>query len=144
MTSDFNALYSSLGVDPDCEVDTLKRLFRRRIAELHPDRGAMSEEELMQLYLEALRFHRRHGRFPGARARTASLSQGLPGSRVPRQALVAVPPLATAAGESARHVRTVTLLALLGLILLGLGIWAIDDGKPATARASPLSGATAG
>ena len=142
MASDFNALYASLGVDPDCDVDTLKQLFRRRIAELHPDRGAMSEEELMQLYLEALRFHRRHGRFPGARARAAPPSR-LPGNLVARQELVALPPVATTGG-SARHVRAVTLLALLGLVLLGLGIWAIDDGKPVTARTSPLPGATAG
>ena len=142
MASDFNALYASLDVDPDCEVDTLKRLFRRRIAELHPDRGAMSEEELMQLYLEALRFHRRHGRFPGARARAAPPTQRLPPNLLARQELVALPP-ATTAGSS-RHVRGVTLLALLGLVLLGLAIWAIDDGKPVTARAAPLPGATAG
>ena len=96
MASDFTSLYASLGVDPDCDVETLKRLFRRRIAELHPDRGAtLSEEELMLLYLEALRFHRRHGRFPGTRIRngngsgnTIRLAAVEP--RSPRQELVTI------------------------------------------------------
>lgn len=141
MTSDFNALYASLGVDPDCDVDTLKRLFRRRIAELHPDRGAtLSEEELMQLYLEALRFHRRHGRFPGSRVRVVPLAQRAIEARLPRFDLVAPAP-APRAGPP-RHVRTVTLLALLGLVLLG--IWAIDDGEPVTAGTAAPRGSTAG
>ncbi|MBW8823327.1 MAG: J domain-containing protein [Xanthomonadales bacterium] len=126
MTSDFTSLYASLGVDPDCDVETLKRLFRRRIAELHPDRGAsLSEEELMLLYLEALRFHRRHGRFPGTRARGGNtIRLAAVEARMPRQELVAVP-IPGGDGASRQQVVAVTLLTLLGLLLLGFGIWAV-------------------
>ncbi|MGG6462861.1 hypothetical protein [Solilutibacter silvestris] len=146
MTSDFTSLYASLGVDPDCDVETLKRLFRRRIAELHPDRGAtLSEEELMLLYLEALRFHRRHGRFPGARVRggnTIRLAAIEP--RPLRHELVAVPTLADGDGASRQQVMTVTLLTLLGLLLLGFGIWAIDGDDPVSAGTGPPRAASAG
>ncbi|MBS0215736.1 MAG: J domain-containing protein [Proteobacteria bacterium] len=148
MASDFTSLYASLGVDPDCDVETLKRLFRRRIAELHPDRGAtLSEEELMLLYLEALRFHRRHGRFPGTRIRngngnTIRLAAMEP--RSPRQELVAMPAIPGGDGTSRQQVMTVTLLTLLGLVLLGFGIWAIDDDDPVSAGAGPQHIAPAG
>lgn len=138
MASDFTSLYASLGVDPDCDVETLKRLFRRRIAELHPDRGAtLSEEELMLLYLEALRFHRRHGRFPGTRIRSGNNTIRLAAiePRPPRQELVAMPAIPGGDGASRQQVMTVTLLTLLGLVLLGFGIWAIDDDDPVSAGA---------
>lgn len=145
MTSDFTSLYASLGVDPDCDVETLKRLFRRRIAELHPDRGAsMSEEELMLLYLEALRFHRRHGRFPGARARSGNtIRLAAIEARMPRHELVAVAPPA-GDGASRQQVMTVTLLTLLGLLLLGFGIWAIDGDDPITDGTGPPYATPAG
>ena len=138
MTSDFTSLYASLGVDPDCDVETLKRLFRRRIAELHPDRGAsLSEEELMLLYLEALRFHRRHGRFPGARARGGNtIRLAAIETRMPRQELIAMP-APRGDGASRQQVMAVTLLTLLGLLLLGVGIWAIDDDDPVSASTGP-------
>ena len=146
MTSDFTSLYASLGVDPDCDVETLKRLFRRRIAELHPDRGAtLSEEELMLLYLEALRFHRRHGRFPGARIRSGNtIRLAAVEPRPPRQELVAMPVIPGGDGASRQQVMTVTLLTLLGLVLLGFGIWAIDGDDPVSAGAEPQHLAPAG
>ena len=146
MASDFTELYSSLGVDPDCEVETLKRLFRRRIAELHPDRGSqLSEEDLMMLYLEALRFHRRHGRFPGARTPATSIQPGM----IDRLRLVHMRGSGVAAmtvedDASRRQVLVVTLLTLLGLALLGLGIWAIDGGDPVTAATGPSGGWSSG
>lgn len=138
MASDFTALYSSLGVDPDCEVDTLKRLFRRRIAELHPDRGArLSEEELMMLYLEALRFHRRHGRFPGARVPAATI-RSRPAGHWSTQGDAATVVMATAQEDaSRRQAMTIIMLTLLGLALLGVGVWAIDDAEPITAGTGP-------
>ena len=148
MASDFTSLYASLGVDPDCDVETLKHLFRRRIAELHPDRGAtLSEEELMLLYLEALRFHRRHGRFPGARVRgsnTIRLAaiEPRPSQQVLATALVTAPSMGPGGDASRQQVMTVTLLTLLGLLLLGLGIWAIDGDPPAAAGTGPPHAAT--
>lgn len=145
MASDFTSLYASLGVDPDCDVETLKRLFRRRIAELHPDRGAiLSEEELMLLYLEALRFHRRHGRFPGTRIRSGHTIRSATIEPPPRQELAAMPVLPDGDGASRQQVMTVTLLTLLGLVLLGFGIWAIDGDDPVSAGAGPEHFAPAG
>ena len=38
MEVDFHSLYSELRVQPDCSLDDFKRAYRRRVAELHPDR----------------------------------------------------------------------------------------------------------
>ena len=71
---DFLALYRELGIDPDCAPEALKRAYRRRVSELHPDRsgeGVAGEEALKSLnlgYAAALEFFHVHGRFPGASA----------------------------------------------------------------------------
>src|SRR3546814_4196936 len=68
--TDFIVLYRELGVDPDCSVDGLRLAYRRRVADLHPDRGGDSDEDelksLNQRYAAALDFHRHYGRLPGA------------------------------------------------------------------------------
>ncbi|MFC3815766.1 J domain-containing protein [Lysobacter sp. GCM10012299] len=72
---DFSLLYFQLGLEPGCSLEELKRAYRVRVAELHPDRhgtGAVANEgleqltELTALYSKAIRFHRIHGRLPGA------------------------------------------------------------------------------
>ncbi|HRN61603.1 MAG TPA: outer membrane protein assembly factor BamE [Luteimonas sp.] len=68
--TDFIALYSELGIVPDCTVDDLRLAYRRRVADLHPDRvGAVGEDALKTLnlrYAAVLDFHRHYGRLPGA------------------------------------------------------------------------------
>jgi hypothetical protein len=74
ITTDFLLLYEELKVTPECSIDHFKRAYRRRVAELHPDRApdkpnvvAMARlQSLMRLHDEAMRFHGRHGRLPGA------------------------------------------------------------------------------
>lgn len=70
MQTDFLALYRELGIEPDCTVDEMRLAYRRRVADLHPDRvGAAGEDALKTLnlrYAAALDFHRHHGRLPGA------------------------------------------------------------------------------
>ncbi|MFC3549827.1 J domain-containing protein [Lysobacter cavernae] len=73
MKRDLAQLYSQLELSPDCTLQELQRAYRRRISELHPDRlaGARLSEggklpDLIWLYTAAVRFHRRHGRLPGA------------------------------------------------------------------------------
>lgn len=70
--TDFNALYRELGIEPDCALDDLRLAYRRRVADLHPDRvGASGEDDLKSLnlrYAAALEFHRHYGRLPGAHA----------------------------------------------------------------------------
>ncbi|MFC4819707.1 J domain-containing protein [Dokdonella ginsengisoli] len=74
--TDFVAFYQQLGLGPDCSLTQLKNAYRRRVAELHPDRhpqrgadpGAAAQlQELTAAYHAALGFERRHGRLPGAR-----------------------------------------------------------------------------
>lgn len=75
MSQDFALLYSQLGLQPGCSLEDLKRAYRVRVGELHPDRhgdnDASSEAhlaeltELTALYSGAVRFHRIHGRLPG-------------------------------------------------------------------------------
>ncbi|MFT3756177.1 MAG: J domain-containing protein [Pseudoxanthomonas sp.] len=75
--ADFLALYKELGVDPECDTDTFKRAYRRRVSGLHPDRAGGSagdEDTLKKLNYAcsaALEFHRAHGRFPGTAVRSA-------------------------------------------------------------------------
>jgi len=72
--NDFVFLYEQLGVAPGCTHAELRRAYRRRVAELHPDRrgpgadaaDAVRLQELTRAYAEATVFHRRHGRLPGA------------------------------------------------------------------------------
>lgn len=70
--ADFMALYQQLGLAPGCSLDELKTAYRRRVAELHPDRhGAAATDatalsELTVAYNAASVFHRRYGRLPGA------------------------------------------------------------------------------
>jgi len=78
MSQDFALLYVQLGLHPDCSLEELKRAYRVRVGELHPDRHldrTPSDEdnsaltELTALYSGAIRFHRIHGRLPGSTPR---------------------------------------------------------------------------
>ena len=79
ITTDFLLLYTELKVNPDCSLDHFKRAYRRRVAELHPDRvqgkaspaAMMRLQALTRLHDEAMRFHDRHGRLPGANSQAA-------------------------------------------------------------------------
>ncbi len=75
MSQDFSLLYFQLDLEPGCSLEELKRAYRVRVAELHPDRhgdrtdsnqGLEALTELTSLYSKAIRFHRIHGRLPGA------------------------------------------------------------------------------
>ena len=79
MTTDFAHLYLQLGIRHDCSLDEFKQACRRSIRQQHPDRLADGGScdtaqfpltELLTLYAQALRFHRKHGRLPGAAATT--------------------------------------------------------------------------
>lgn len=68
---DFQALYRALDLDPCCSPGELRQAWRRRVAHIHPDRGAGAQaahelQELNALYSAARAFERRHGRLPGA------------------------------------------------------------------------------
>lgn len=78
MSQDFALLYMQLGLHPDCSLEDLKRAYRIRVGELHPDRhldrpgsddANAALTELTALYSGAIRFHRIHGRLPGSTLR---------------------------------------------------------------------------
>ena len=72
MKPDLDSIYSELDLQPNCSLEDFQRAYRRRIAELHPDRpGPTSHEnqaalrDLIWVYAMVTRFHRRYGRMPG-------------------------------------------------------------------------------
>ncbi|NCT68908.1 MAG: J domain-containing protein [Rhodanobacteraceae bacterium] len=73
--TDFEGLYRWLDLRAGCSVAELRRAYRRRVAELHPDRlpsaaadstATAQLQELTAAYHAAMMFHRRYGRLPGA------------------------------------------------------------------------------
>lgn len=92
---DFLRLYQELNLPSGASLEELKRAYRRRVSELHPDRLTQSEaattrraaeklQELTVLYGAAIEFHGRHGRLPGGVAlRRAPYETPAPPSRVP-------------------------------------------------------------
>jgi hypothetical protein len=70
--TDFLALYQELGLSADCNLQDFKLAYRKRVSEIHPDRGpgngstVQGLQRLNGLYSSAMDFHRRHGRLPGA------------------------------------------------------------------------------
>lgn len=126
--TDFIALYQALGLDPDCSPEAFRQAYRKRVGLLHPDRPGESTsstgelQRLNALYTAAIEFQRRHGRLPGA-----SQAHAAPSSPGPAPA-----PGPRAAGVAERRANPGLLLALLGLTLAGLWLFAtLTQGEPA-------------
>ncbi|MBJ6982871.1 J domain-containing protein [Luteimonas sp. MC1572] len=127
--TDFARLYAELGVSPQCGLHAFKQAYRRRVAELHPDRpatGPRDPDRLIALnlgYAAALDFHRARGRLPGApahaagtTAQTAPLQHGSQWNGRHMQARTAsptaqLPPSATRHAMWMRSVLTVLIVA---------------------------------
>lgn len=137
MTPDFSRLYSLLGIQPGCSLEEFKHAYRRRIAELHPDRTnptdpqartAVALNDLNSMYDAAMRFHKQHGRLPGAMPLPRNIVTPAP---VPVSAIsMPDPPVSASSGEVDTGTVTdkdsgrLTLVLLLLLsALLGLLIW---------------------
>ena len=74
MKPDLDSIYSELDLQPNCSLEDFQRAYRRRIADLHPDRPGGEPESrenqavlrnLIWTYAMVTRFHRRYGRMPG-------------------------------------------------------------------------------
>lgn len=86
MGLDFSQLYSLLDLEPGCSLEELKHAYRKRVAELHPDRHAPKSRDdersvqlarLIPLYKDAIHFHELHGRLPGSTGvETQAVRQG--------------------------------------------------------------------
>jgi hypothetical protein len=153
MESDFVQLYSWLGLRPDCTLDEFKRAYRRRVAELHPDRhpGAgngfhapMRLSELTSLYGTATRFHREHGRLPGAepRGRRGTEPVRASASQAPSdRPLVTIQHGGLAPGDSPARRRTlfaalVVVLILVLMVVLESSLPSPDD-RPGDLHENP-------
>lgn len=153
MTADFAQLYARLGIAADCSLEEFKRACRRRIRAQHPDlagnAGAAADadqiplSEFLPLYAKALRFHRRHGRLPGA-APAASTAPAASRERMPMAAMASTAPSAapqaSPGGTPLRSLRA-PLLALLAvaIIVAAIGTRSDDDaaGQPPRPARAP-------
>ncbi|HEY0505334.1 MAG TPA: J domain-containing protein [Lysobacter sp.] len=157
MSQDFALLYLQLGLHPDCSLEDLKRAYRVRVAELHPDRhiGQSSSDdaraltELTALYSGAIRFHRIHGRLPGAAPRTApALAHAIRAGRNNGETL-ASPHAARAVATmertaSASTTPKVAIFSVLALVVVMVALHWSESGPPspaATAEAGDVADA---
>ena len=132
MEPDFSLLSSELNLPPGCSLEEFKSAYRRRIAELHPDKskqGPLSPSDaaalpaLISTYDEVNRFYRRYGRMPGAAPRAQPGEPARQGSATPSGFRVAIP-RSPSPQENQPAVRTTLrrVLAFVALILL-LATW---------------------
>lgn len=128
MTFDYAKLYSQLDVQPDCSLVEFKRACRRRIAQMHPDRSGPADDfgdglpltELVKLYRSAVRFHRRHGRLPGAHVapnvRIAPRAAAAPTAETSVEEIL--PP-----AKSGPDYRSWLIILAAAAVLIALGSW---------------------
>ena len=127
--TDFLRLYQELGIAPGANIEEIKRAYRRRVSELHPDRpdnvlAASTEDAAARLqqitayYNAALQFHRQHGRLPGSivRARSTAPPEGAP-----------PPARSDAPPESGSRTRLYVFVAILIVAALA---WFASSGTP--------------
>lgn len=84
MNPDYSHLYLELDLQPSCGIDELRQAYRRHVANRHPDRSDAGAQDsgrlplpvINALYHEALRFHLRYGRLPGASQPRAPAAAG--------------------------------------------------------------------
>ncbi|HVI59257.1 MAG TPA: hypothetical protein VM619_10365 [Luteimonas sp.] len=161
MSADFSQLYARLGIGADCSLEEFKRACRRRIRAQHPDlpgnagaaadAGQIPLSEFLPLYAKALRFHRKHGRLPGA-APAAPAPPAASRERMSMAAMAPSPPPAAAppaTGNALRRSLRAPLLALVAvaIIIAAIGTRKDDDAAsrhPRPARAVPLADDGAG
>ncbi|MET3929680.1 J domain-containing protein [Lysobacter soli] len=124
MSQDFALLYMQLGLHPDCSLEDLKRAYRIRVGELHPDRhldrpasddANAALTELTALYSGAIRFHRIHGRLPGSTPRGPAVAS----RAAPEPAHFTTTALRAAPRESDRATQSMTpRIAVLSVLVL--------------------------
>ena len=157
---DFLRLYQEFGLQPSASVDELKLAYRRFVSTLHPDRHGgdpisqhLAQEHLAhltRLYDAAIRFHREHGRLPGAAGPTAATR---PAEPMPPNATVTPTRNAPVGEVSSPDARSGPrpILWVGGLIIIGALVWlvarlaALEDALvPEPVRPSATAQAPAG
>lgn len=143
MKPDLESIYSHLDLDPSCSLEEFQRAYRKRIAELHPDRQdgtARSPDNqallrnLLWVYATVSRFHRRYGRMPGGypyNERRTSTSMVRP----PNRPYVPVDDDDGGGEDGRRPTLTLAVLFIALLILLASWSW-IESGGSRRSRSS--------
>ena len=136
MEPDFSLLYTELDLPPDCSLEEFKRAYQRRITELHPDhnRGDPPSPEsqavlaaLISTYVAVKRFHRRHGRMPGAPTRSPAMDAGGGESPLPPRSGLPVPAPMAAKDATVRTAWQLLILFLVVLVVLASWEWLMLD-----------------
>lgn len=126
MKADLADIYSQLDLRPDCSLEEFQYAYRRRVAQLHPDRrgGELSPEmehtlrTLIALHASVCDFHRRHGRMPGALPQPEAESPAPSGIFSP-----AWPPHEPERKRPGPVRTTLTLIALFVALIVLLASW---------------------
>lgn len=123
--TDFLLLYKELRLKPGCGLGEFRQAYRRRVAELHPDRvqhhlyedAAARLSTLNAMYASAMEFHKQHGRLPGE----ASVYRADP---TPRPH---APPPAPPSAPAKRSSWVLTVLLVLAALVVGWILGAVES-----------------
>ena len=136
MDSDFSQLYSQLGLSPQAGIEDLKRAYRRRVGQLHPDRhpndrGTPDTQDefaqLIALYGMAMRFHRLHGRLPGEASVLGSVGSASDAPRVIESKIDFRPTATENVGEKKRGRRGWLSIGAMALLIALAYVTAPDE-----------------
>ena len=142
MSTDFAQLYLQLGIQNDCSLEEFKQACRRRIRQQHPDHRREDDSwnttqlpltELLALYAKALRFHRRHGRLPGAAATGPAFNAGFrPPVPVPAKTSL----VSSHSKQGPRRIALRIPVLILATTAVGFAVVNFWEGSETTAEAS--------
>lgn len=129
--TDFLLLYKELRLRPGCALDEFRNAYRRRVAELHPDRvqhhlyedAAARLSSLNAMYSAAMEFHKLHGRLPGEVANyRPEPARPTPKAPTPAPETVTQPPR--------RASWLVPALLILAALIVGWLLGAVEQENP--------------
>ena len=141
-TDDYLADYQRLGVQPGCSPETLERVWRAAVRDLHPDRAADRSDsvartqrllDVTSAYRRLRSFEREHGRLPGGPLQAPPQM----GSDSFGELTSLSAPVRGGENLSASWAVSLGMAAWLGLAALGLLVWSGAIQGPAEELPAP-------